>query len=174
MLVRMMFPYIFLMLIVLGYLYYRYMKLGPVLLRVERVLFTRYNIDSLLMIILIAASSYLLARYELRSNPATDETLVLGPLTYVFFYGALLLAVIGRELERPALREKGISSSRGFWLWQEIDSFRWSKDVLTINIIRGRKKRSEVWQIKPSKKKDIDLVLKKMVQKRASRSKKKN
>jgi hypothetical protein len=171
--IRLIFPYFFLLLIVLVYLYYRYLKLGPVLLKVKRELFTRYNVDSLFLIIIIAAASYFLARFELQSTVSSAETLPLGPLTYVYFYGALILVVILREIERPAFREKGISSSRGFWLWQDVDSFRWSKNILTLNIIKGKRKRAEAWQIDPSAKKEIDQVLKKMVPKRTSRPKKK-
>jgi hypothetical protein len=172
---RLLFPYFILLIIVVGYIYARQMKLGPVLLKVDRVLFSRYSNDSFFLIIVIAAASYFLIRFELQNTAALDETMVpLGPLTYVFFYGALLLAVIAREVEQPAFREKGISSSRGFWLWDEVDSFRWSKDVITINIARGKKKRVEVWKVNPSSKKEIDQMLKKMVPRRSGRSKKKD
>lgn len=171
---RLLFPYFFLLLIVLIYLYYRYLKLGPALLKVKRILFTRYNTDSLFLVAILAAASYFLGRYELQSMPAPAESLLLGPFTYVFFYGALMLVVIAREAERPALRERGISTSRGFWKWDEVDTYRWSKDVLTVNISRGRKKRAEVWQVNLSDKKEIDQILKKMVQKRPGRSKKKS
>jgi hypothetical protein len=169
---RLLFPYLFLLIIVFSYIYYRYYKLGPIILRVERVLFSRYSNDSLMLIIILAAASYFLMRYELQSPIPVDEELVLGPYTYLLFYGVLMLAVIAREVEKPALREKGISSSRGFWLWSEIESFRWSKDVLTLSIKRGSKRRGEVWQIKPGSKKELDQVLKKMVPKRSGKSKK--
>ncbi len=174
MILRLLFPYILLMAIVLAYLYFRRSQLGPVVIKVNRALISRYNADSLLLIIVIAAASYFLGRYELQSMPAPDQVMLLGPLTYVYFYGALILVVIAREAERPALREKGISTSRGFWKWDEVETYRWSKEVLTINISRGRKKRAEVWQVNPSDKKEIDQVLKKMMPKRQARSKKKS
>lgn len=172
MLFRLLFPYIFLLIIVLSYIYYRYYKLGPVVSRVERVLFSRYSNDSLMLIIILAAASYFLMRFELQNSIPVEEELVLGPYTYLLFYGALMLAVIAREVEKPALREKGISSSRGFWLWSEIESFRWSKDVLTLSIKRGSRKRGEAWQIKPESKKELDQMLKKMLPKRSGKGKK--
>lgn len=174
MIFRLLFPYFFLLLIVLIYLYYRYLKLGPVVLKVKRLLFTQYNIDSFFLIVILFAASYILARYELNNLSVSPEEMLLGPLTYVYFYGALMLVVIAREIERPALRERGISTSRGFWRWEEVDTYRWSKEVLTVSISRGRKKRTEVWKINQSDKKEIDRVLKKMVQKRPGRSKKKS
>ncbi len=172
MLFRLLFPYMFLSIIVLSYVYYRYYKLGPVVFRVERVLFSRYSNDSLMLIIILAAASYFLMRFELQNATMIDEDLVLGPYTYLLFYGALMLAVIAREVEKPSLREKGISSSRGFWLWSEIESFRWSKDVLTLSIKRGSRKRGEAWLVKPGSKKELDQMLKKMVPKRSGKGKK--
>jgi hypothetical protein len=111
---RLLFPYIFLLIIVLSYIYYRYYKLGPVVLRVERVLFSRYSNDSLMLIIILAAASYFLMRFELQNSTLVEEELVLGPYTYLLFYGALMLAVIAREVEKPALREKGNLFFPGF------------------------------------------------------------
>lgn len=170
---RLLFPYLILLLIITGYIYFRHHKLGPVILKVNRRLLTRYNSDSFFLILILAAASYFLARYELINTPVAEDTTVLGPYTYMIFYGALLLAVICREVEKPALREKGISSPRGFWLWPEIDSFRWSKNVLTINVTRGSRKRTEIWQVEPSAKKATDQVLKKMVPKQRGASPKK-
>ena len=171
---RLLFPYLFLAVIILCYLFYRRMKLGVVLLKVDRVLFARYNNDSLLLIIIITVASYFLMRYELRSGLNSPETLILGPYTYAFFYIALIAAVIVREVEQPTLREKGIASSRGFWLWREIEAVRWAKNVMTLNISRGGKKRAEIWEINPAKKKELDLILKKMVTKPSGKSKKKD
>lgn len=171
--IRLLFPYVLLMLIVLGYLYYRYYKLGPTLLKVDRILFSRYNNDSLMLIIILAATSYFLMRFDLQNISSMEETLPLGPYTYVYFYGALMLVVIAREAERPAIRDKGISTPRGFWIWSEIESFRWSKDVLTISINRGKRKRIETWQVKESAKKEVDQMLKKMVPKRSGKGRKK-
>jgi hypothetical protein len=171
MLLRLLFPYFLLFIIVMGYLYLRRSRLGPVLLKIKRVMFSRFNNDSFILIFLLAGVSYLLIRYELQNMPL-DEQLPLGPYTFVLFYGVLLLVVIAREIEMPALREKGISTARGFWSWSEIDSFRWSKDVLTINLNRGKRKRSESWQIVPGAKKEIEQVLKQKVTRKSARSKK--
>ena len=173
MLLRLLFPYMLLLLIVLFYIYLRYLKLGPVILKVKRDLFTRYSADSVFLVIILAAASYFLARFELQGIDPTDQDLLFGPLTFVYFYAALIVAVIAREVESPAIREKGISTSRGFWLWKEIDSFRWSKNLLTVTIARGKRKRIEVWPVKPAAKKELDLLLKKMVPKRSKQQKKK-
>lgn len=171
---RFLFPYLFLLVIILCYLFYRSVKLGIVLLKVDRALFTRYNNDSLLLIVIITVASYFLMRYELQSGLNSPETLILGPYTYAFFYIALIGAVIAREVEQPALREKGIASSRGFWLWREVESVRWTKNVVTLSINRGGKKRAEIWEISPAKKKELDLILKKMVTRPSGKSKKKD
>ncbi len=173
MMLRFIFPYLVLLLIVAGYLYYRRFKLGPVLLKVNRVLLSRYNLDSMLLVIIIAVATYFLARLELQSGYSPGETPVFGEYTYGVFYAVLLLAIIAREIEKPALREKGISSSRGFWKWEEIESFRWSKAVLTINVARGQRKRAETWLLNESDKKAVDQSLKRFVPKRQGRSKKK-
>ncbi len=162
------------MFIVLTYLYIRRRQLGPVVLQVNRALFSRHNADSLFLIIVISAASYFLGRYELQSMTSAAEMMILGPLTYVYFYAALILVVIAREVERPALREGGISTSRGFWKWNEIDSYRWSKDTLTVNFSRGRKKKAETWEVDRSAKKEIDQVFKKMMPGRRGGSKKRN
>ncbi|MDZ4133167.1 MAG: hypothetical protein U1E11_08535, partial [Dethiobacteria bacterium] len=79
---RFLFPYLFLLVIIMCYLFYRRMKLGTVLLKVDRALLTRYNNDSLLLIVIITVASYFLMRYELRSDLNSPETLILGPYTY--------------------------------------------------------------------------------------------
>ena len=174
MLFRFLFPYFFLLIIVCAYIYYRYAKLGPILLKVDRLFLNRYNNDSFLLIIILAAASFFLMRFELQNSAQAEELLFLGPYTYVFFYAALMLAVIAREAERPALREKGISTPRGFYKWSEIESFRWSRDVLTIMVNRGKRKRGEIWQVKEESKKEIDQILKQMIPKRQGKGKKKN
>ena len=172
MLLRFVFPYFILFLIVIGYLYYRHQKLGPVLLKLNRVLFSRFNADSLFLILILAGTSFLLMRFELR-NQFPDDPMLLGPYTYVFFYGALLLVVLAREIERPSFREKGISTARGFWAWPEVETYRWTKDVLTITFLRGKRKRAESWQLVPGSKKEIEQVLKQKVEKNQDRKKKK-
>jgi hypothetical protein len=170
-LLRLVFPYFILFMIVIGYLYFRHRKLGPVVLKLNRVLISRFSADSLFLILILAGTSYLLMRFELR-NQFPDDPMLLGPYTYVFFYGALLLVVIAREIERPSFREHGISTSRGFWAWSEVDTFRWTKDVLTINFIRGKRKRSESWQMVPGSKKEVEQVLKQRIEKKQTRKKK--
>jgi hypothetical protein len=171
MLLRLLFPYVILFLIVAGYLYFRRARLGPVLLKVRRILLSQYNADSFILVLILAGVSYLLLRYELQ-NQLPDDQMPLGPYTFVFFYGVLLLIVIAREIEMPSLRENGISTPRGFWVWSEVDSFRWSKDVLTINLKRGKRKRSESWQIAPGAKKEIEQILKQKIERKTARSKK--
>lgn len=173
MLIRLIFPYILLFLIVVVYLYVRRLQLGSVLLKVNRVLFSRYNADSFMLIIVITTVSYFLSRLDLQGIPAAVEGMILEPYTYALFYGALVLTVILREIEKPALREKGISTSRGFWKWDDVLSYRWSKNTVTLSISRGKKKRSEVWQVSDADKKELDLLLKKMAPKRTGRSKRK-
>ncbi len=173
MMIRLLFPYLLLSLIVIVYLYVRRLQLGPVLLKVNRTLFSRYNADSLLLIIVITAASYFLSRIDLQNLSEAAGAMPLGPYTYVYFYGALILTVILREAEKPALREKGISTSRGFWKWNEVSSYRWSKNTLTLSIDRANKKRLETWQVNAADKKEIDLLLRQMVPKRSGRSKKK-
>jgi hypothetical protein len=170
---RLIFPYIILILIVAFYIYFRHLKLGPVIQKIKRRLLSRYNADSFFLIVIITLASYFLARYELTGSYATDDPILFGPYTYIFFYGALLLVVICREAERPALREKGISSARGFWLWEQIDSYRWSKDLLTLTIRRGKRKRTEIWQVDLSTKKEVDTILKNKLPKRSGPRKKK-
>lgn len=171
---RFLFPYLMLAVITATYLYVRHSKLGPVIMKVNRSLLSRYNSDSFILIIIIAAVSYFLGRYELQTLTSPEGSYFLGPYTYVFFYGVLFLIVILREFERPALREKGISTPRGFWGWNEVDAYRWSKNVLTINISRGKKKRMEAWQLNPDDKKEIEAVLKTNTKKKSKQSKKKN
>jgi len=171
MLLRFVFPYFILFLIVVGYLYYRHQKLGQVLLKLNRVFFSRFSADSLFLILILAGTSYLLMRFELQ-NQIPEDPMLLGPYTYLFFYGVLLLVVIAREIERPSFREKGVSTARGFWAWSEVDSYRWTKDVLTINFMRGKRKRAESWQIVPGSKKDIEQILKQKIEKKQSRKKK--
>ncbi len=174
MLIRLLFPYVLLLFIVIVYLYVRRLQLGPVLLRVNRAFFSRYNADSFMLIIVITAASYFLSRLDLQNIPAAADGMLLGPYTFAYFYGALVLTVILREVEKPALREKGISTSRGFWKWDEILSYRWSKNTVTLSINRGKKKRSEIWQVNGADKKELDSLLKKMVPKQTGRSKRKN
>ncbi len=166
MIIRLIFPYVLLALVILGYIYIRRRQLGPVLLKVNRILFSRYNTDSFLLIILIVLGSYFLSRLDPYDVNVADDVLVLGPYTYLFFYAALIMTVIGREVEKPALREKGISTPRGFWKWDEVSSYRWSKNTVTISMKRGRKKRLEVWEVNAKDKKEIDALLKKMTPKR--------
>ena len=174
MLLRLIFPYILLAAVICGYIYFRYHTLGPILLRVNRVLFSRYNLDSLLLIIIISVASYFLSGLDLQNVPAAQDGLVLGPYTYVYFYLVLILTVIAREVEKPAIREKGISTPRGFYRWVEVISFQWTKNTLKVFIERNNKKRSEIWEVEPSDKKKLDQLLKDNVQKRSKRSKKKS
>ena len=174
MLLRLIFPYILLAVIICGYIYVRYRKLGPIIMRVNRVLFSRYNLDSLLLIIIISVASYFLSGLDLQNVPAAQDSLVLGPYTYAYFYLVLIMTVTAREAEKPAIREKGISTPRGFYTWGEITSFQWTKNILKVFIERNNKKRSEIWEVEPLDKKKLDQVLKDNVRKSSKRSKKKS
>lgn len=174
MLLRLIFPYILLAVVICGYIFVRYRKLGPIILQVNRVLFSRYNLDSLLLIIIISVASYFLSGLDPQNVPAAQDALVLGPYTYAYFYLVLILTVIAREAEKPAIRERGISTPRGFYRWGEITSFQWTKNTLKILIERSNKKRNEIWEVKPTDKKALDQILKDNVQKRSKRSKKKS
>ena len=173
MLFRLIFPYVFLLFIVVFYLVFRYYKLGPVIMKVDRRFFSRTNNDSFFLIVILAIASYFLMRYEMDNLPFEADSFILGPYTYALFYLALMAAVIAREVERPALREKGISTSRGFWQWSEILSYRWSKEILYITISRGKRTKGEQIQVNPAVKKELDQLLKKMVPKRSGKGKKK-
>ncbi len=173
---RLLFPYVLLMLIVACYFYFRQRKLGKIVLKIDRALFSRYNLDSLFLIVIIAVASYFLGRFEMQNLDSLGQAPpipYLGSASYFLFYYALVLVVIAREVEKPALREKGISSPRGFWKWEEVESFRWSKDVLTLQIKRGNRKRAEIWLVNSRSKKALSGLLKKMIPKRGSRTVKK-
>lgn len=174
MLLRLIFPYILLVVVICGYIYFRYKKLGPVQLKVNRVLFSRYNLDSLLLIIIISVVSYFLSGIGLQIVPAAQDAMFLGPYTYAYFYLVLILTVIAREVEKPAIRERGISTPRGSYLWNEITSFQWTKNTLRIFMERGNKKRSEIWEVDPPDKKKLNQLLKEYVAKSSRRSKKKS
>ncbi len=172
MIIRLLFPYILLMLIVFGYMYIRRLQLGAVLFKVNRILISRYNADSLVLILIITAASYFLSRFDMQ-NAVLAETALLGSYAYVYFYAALVLVVVVREVERPALREKGISTPRGFWKWEEVASYRWSKQTLSLSINRNNRKRSENWQFDKVDKKELDAILKAKIPKQNKRLKKK-
>ncbi len=173
MLLRLIIPYIILAVIVTAYFYFRRRKLGPVLLKVDRKFFSVHNTDSFLLIMIIAAAAYFLLRFELQnfvSSPGYPEP---GHYAVALFYGVLILAVIAREAEKPALREKGISSPRGLYTWGEIDSYRWSKQLLTLNVLRGKRIRPEMWPITDAEsKRQISYMLKKKVPRKQKRAKK--
>jgi len=169
---RLIFPYILLAAIICGYIYIRYKKLGPIKLKVNRVLFSRYNLDSLLLIIIIAVASYFLSGLDLQNIPAAQETMVFGRFTYAYFYLVLVLTVIIREVEKPAIREKGISTPRGFYTWDEIKSYQWAKSTMKIFIERNNKKRNEIWEIEPSSKTKLEQILKDKVRKSSKKKKK--
>ncbi len=173
MLLRLVVPYIILAGIIAGYIYFRRRKLGPILLKVDRQFFSVHNTDSFLLILIIAAAGYLLLRLELQNLVSSPGYSGPGHYAVAFFYGSLVLAVIAREAEKPALREKGISSPRGFYTWQEIDSYNWSKLLLTLNVLRGKRIRPEVWPIADAEsKRRISYILKKKVPRKKKRPKK--
>ena len=172
MIFRLLFPYVFLLLVVVCYLAFRQYKLGPVIMKIERNYFSRTNTDSFLLIVVLAVASYFLMRYEIKSLPAEAKNFLFGPVTFALFYPVLLAAVIAREVESPQIRKKGLATARGFWLWKEVQSFRFSRDVLYLNLFRGKRQRDEEIQIKAGTKKELNRVLKEMMPKRSGKGKK--
>lgn len=173
MLLRLLLPYFMLAVFVLGYLVFRQFKLGSVVVKIERQFLSNTNNDSLILILILAAASYFLMRYELNNLPFDAEGFLFGPYTFAIFYLVLLAAVVAREVERPQVREKGLATSRGFWLWSEVESFRWSKDILNITISKGKRKREEMMQVDTAQKRELTRLLKEMIPKRAGKGKKK-
>ncbi|OPL14827.1 MAG: hypothetical protein AVO34_01510 [Firmicutes bacterium ML8_F2] len=173
MILQLLIPYFILAAVIFGYIYYRYHKLGPVLHRVDRALFVKQNLDSLVLIIILAVASYFLIRYELNNIKVVEEELPFSFYFNMFFYIVLIMAVVAREVEKPTLREKGIASARGLWNWTEIGSYRWSGRNLIVNIKRGNKTRSEIWSVDPIEKKNIAPILKDKCPRQSKRSRKK-
>lgn len=166
----MVFPYVLLALLTAGYLIYRSHKTGPVTFRVKYILFNRANLDLFLSILLVCAlcGLFLWSDFK-RFNEFTDlnSRWVYG--SRMVFYILLVVIFLARQLEPPALREKGISSSRWFWTWDRIKTYRWSGSLLEFQIGNSKRKVSETWAVAPEQKPELDRLLRQ----RISRSEKK-
>lgn len=172
MLFRLLFPYAFLLLVIACYLAFRQYKLGPLIMKIERHYLSRANSDSFVLIVVLAVASYFLMRYEIKILPAEAANFLFGPITFAVFYPVLLAAVIAREVESPQIRKKGLATARGFWLWSEVESFRFSKDILHLSLKRGKRRRDEEMQIKAGTKKELTRILKETMPKRSGKGKK--
>jgi hypothetical protein len=157
----MIIPYLLLALLVLAYLAYRRRKMGRVVLKVERILFSRASTDVFLSLALFAVVCALFIRYELKQLPGVvilSKTFLLD--TNILFYVVLFLVFALRQTEKPALREHGVSSSRGNWRWERIASYRWAGETVMLQITQGKKARTEIWHIPPRRKKELTAALK--------------
>lgn len=158
---RMAIPYLLLGLIVLAYLAYRRKKMGRVVLKVERILFSRASADVFLSLALFAVVCALFIRFELKQFAGAQflsKAFLLN--SNIMFYAVLFLVFALRQTEKPALREYGISSPRGNWLWEKIASYRWAGETVVLQITHGKKTRSEIWHIPPPRKKELTAALK--------------
>ncbi len=167
---RLILPYIILFTTMFFYIYFRYRKLGSVIMKFDRVYFCRYNLDSHFLVVIIGVTSFLLARYQLSLLEEAHIRSEIDTISVALFYLVLLMVVVLRELERPSIRQGGISSPRGFWLWSEVKSYSWSKNLLRLNLVRNDKKKAELWLVSPAFKKEINDYLKKMVKHRNDQS----
>lgn len=163
-------PYFLLCLAVFAYLFYRRRKLGPVLMKVNRVLLSAHNADSFILIILFVAVSIFLFRLELRENAPSPWSP--DYMRLLSFYILLLAAFTAREMERPQLRQRGVSSPRGFHRWEQVCSYHWQGQVLTLYTAWGKKTRPEVWLVaSPRARTEINRLLKRHVHRTGGRKK---
>jgi hypothetical protein len=161
-LLRMAVPYLLLALVVLAYLVYRRRKYGRVIYRVDRVLFSRSNVDVFVSLAVFAVVIALFIRYDLRlANGAAPWSPDVLRESNILFYLALFAVFALRQTEKPAIREFGISSPRGNWLYERIASYRWSGATVLLKIPQGKRTRTENWQIPPQSKKELTGMLKK-------------
>lgn len=169
-LLRLALPYLLLALAVAGYLIYRARKTGRPILKPRRVLFSRANLDALLVPVLFGVFSVFFIRYDLKRFLDGIEPDV--HLNNIVFYAVLFLTLLAKQLEGPSLRERGISSSRGLWRWEKIDSYRWESDAwLTFRIRHRNRLHRETWHLAPGQKKEINAILKDLAVKPGSKKK---
>ena len=173
MLFRITLPYFLLFIAAFIYIYYRHKKLGPVLKKVDRHFLTKHNLDSFFLIFIMAVLSFYLMNLESQNESVAEGFSAVTPSYQMIFYIVLLLVVIARELEKPAFREKGFSTPRGFWLWEEIVGYRWNNNVLSLSLASGKKRRTETWLIQAAEKQEEEQYLKKMEPKKTRPKKKK-
>lgn len=171
-------PYILLAALITGYLLYRSRKTGQVTFKVKCVLFNRVNLDLLLSIILVCALCAFFMWSDLKKfnelafagAAAASSRWVYG--SRIVFFVVLSIVFLARQLERPALRERGISSARWFWPWEQIRSFHWNGTVLQFKIGAAKKQVTETWAVVPEQKQELDRLLKLNVKKQGKKNKK--
>ncbi len=171
-------PFLLLAILATAYQLYRNHKTGKVTFKIKHELFNRVNLDLLLSILLVCA----LCAYFLWSDlkkfiviVGSEAGTVDGPLIYgcrIVFYIVLVAVFIAKQLERPALREKGISSARWFWPWDQIKSYKWSGTVLQFKIGTAKKQINETWVVVPEQKQELDRLLRKNIKKQGKKTKK--
>jgi hypothetical protein len=171
-------PYLILAALATGYLLFRRRRTGRVTFKVRQTLFNRVNLDLLLTVVLIC----LLCAFFLWSdlNKYNEIAAAGNDVESRWIYGArivfylLLAAVFGaKQLERPALRERGISSARWFWPWNQIKSYRWNGLVLQFKIRTARKEITESWSVAPEQKQELDRLLRQNIKKQEKKTGKK-
>lgn len=171
-------PFVLLAALIAGYLIYRNRKTGRVTFKIKHVLFNRVNLDLLLSALLVCALCALFFRSDLNKlndllaakNAAADGRWIYG--SRIIFYSVLTAVFLMRQLERPALREKGISSARWFWTWDQVKSYRWNSNLLVFQIGNSKKQVTETWAVVPEQKQELDRLLRQSVRKRGKKSKK--
>ncbi len=168
----MVLPYVLLALLTAGYLIYRSHKTGPVTFRVKYILCNRANLDLFLSVLLVCALCALFVWFDLKKfNDFSDPT---GRLVYgsrIVFYILLIAVFLARQFERPALREKGISSSRWFWTWDRIKTYRWNGSLLEFQIGNSKRKVSETWAVAAEQKQELDRLLRQKINKAEKKKK---
>ncbi|NLZ31844.1 MAG: hypothetical protein GX890_01960 [Firmicutes bacterium] len=159
-------PYILLAALTAGYLLYRRRRTGRVVLKVRRILFSRANLELLLSAALVCLICALFLWSDLRKlHEIATAAGAAGEGRWLYwsriaFYPLLAVVFTARQLERPALREGGISSPRWFWTWEQIRFYRWRGALLQFHIRTGRREIIESWAVAPDQKEELDRLLK--------------
>lgn len=173
----MLIPFALLAVMIGGYLLLRRYKTGAVIYRVKRILVSRENFDLMVSFLLICGICFLFGWSDLKQlkkligDGITDLT---GMQVYggrALFYLILIIVFLIKQLERPAVRESGISSARWFWSWDRIKFYRWRGTLLEFKINRGNKQLTERWPVIPEQKKELDRLLRQKVKKKVKKSK---
>lgn len=175
----MLLPFLLLVVLIAGYLLYRNRKTGQVTFKVSQVLFNRINLDLLISTLLVCAVCAFFLWSDLKKlndlavagAAASTDRWIYG--SRIVFYIFLMIAFLARQLERPALREKGISSARWFWPWEQIKSYRWNGTLLEFQLGNSKKQTAETWAVVPEQKKELDRLLRQKLKKQGKRSNKK-
>lgn len=170
-------PFALLAALIIAYLVYRRHKTGRVTLRVRRILFHRVNLDLLFSALLVCALCAFFIKSDLKklNELLALETAAASSLFVykgrIVFYITLMAVFLARQLERPALREKGISSSRWFWNWDRINSYRWNGLMLEFQVGDSKKKAVETWAVAREQKQELNRLLKQKIKKQGKKTK---